>query len=244
MTEFFCFQTELPPDVGFRLFGGFHLTVLLAVVLLSCRTRDLRAASLSVQTAFFRILTGTMAVSELVRLLLLAAIGHLTVSVLPLHLCSLAVWLCVIYARRPIGWIGQTLYTLCLPGAISALLFPDWTSYPPWNYFCLHSFFIHAATVVFLMAALQTGYVRPTWRKIYQPVAFLGVLVPLLLCFNRKFHTNYLFVCSASPGSPLVLLRDFPLGYLCGYLLVLLCLIAVMLSVWSLFHGRKKPRTP
>ncbi|MDO5549513.1 MAG: YwaF family protein [Eubacteriales bacterium] len=244
MADFFLFQTELPPDVGFRLFGRFHLALLLLLGLLSCCTRYARAWSSSTQTAFSHTLTGIMALSELVRLSVLAVTGNLTVSVLPLHLCSLAVWLCVIYARCPIGWIGQTLYTLCLPGALSALLFPDWTFYPPWNYFCLHGFFIHAATVLWVLVQLQTGRIRPTWKAVYQPIAFLGALVPFLLWFNRKFHTNYLFVCNASPGSPLVLLGAFPLGYLCGYLLLLLCLILVMLSVWSLSHLRKKPRIP
>ena len=238
MAEFFRFPDAIPPDSGFSLFGRFHLAVLLLVALLCIATRYARRWTPAAQITFSHWFTGLMGGSELLRLLILRLTGHLTVYVLPLHLCSFAVWLCLWYAHRRTGWVGQTLYTLCLPGATAALLFPDWTSCPPWNYFCLHGFFIHAATVLFILLQLQTGRLLPAWRRAYQPMLVLGALVPPLQCVNRRFHTNYLFLSAASPGSPLTLLRRFPLGYLSCYLLLLLSMIAVMLLVWSLLHRR------
>ena len=240
MAQIFCFSADLPPDCGFPLFGGFHLAALALILTLCLKIGRIsrRIPGLS------RILSCYMALSEIVRLLILAGMGHLTVDVLPLHLCSLAVWLCVVYAVRPIRWIGQTLYTLCLPGAIAALLFPDWTVYPPYSYFCLHAFAIHTAAVLFILLQLHSGSIQPGWRLMYQPVLFLAALVPILLCFNRMFRTNYLFLSQPSRGSPLVLLECLPFGYRTSYLLALICLIALMLWIWYLPHRHRSAHKP
>lgn len=230
MAQLFCFSDDLPPDCGFPLFGGFHLTML-ALIFALCLNIGWISRSIPGLSGG---LSRCMALSELVRLLILAKIGHLTVNVLPLHLCSLAVWLCVIYAVRPVQWVGQVLYTLCLPGAIAALLFPDWTAYPPYSYFCLHAFAVHTAAVLFILLELQCGQIRPSWHLIYQPVLFLAVLVPILSGFNHIFHTNYLFLSEPSRGSPLVLFSRLPLGYHGSYLLGLVCLIVLMLWIWHL----------
>ena len=240
MAQIFCFSADLPPDCGFPLFGGFHLAMLTLILVLCLESGQLlrRYPRLS------RGLSRYMALSEIVRLLILAGMGHLTVDVLPLHLCSLAVWLCVVYAVRPIRWIGQTLYTLCLPGAIAALLFPDWTVYPPYSYFCLHAFAIHTAAVLFILLQLHSGSIQPGWRLMYQPVLFLAALVPILLCFNRMFRTNYLFLSQPSRGSPLVLLECLPFGYRTSYLLALICLIALMLWIWYLPQRHRSAHKP
>lgn len=240
MAQIFCFSADLPPDCGFPLFGGFHLAAL-ALILTLC----LKIGRISRRTpGLSRILSRYMALSEILRLLILAKIGHLTVDVLPLHLCSLAVWLCVVYAVRPIRWVGQVLYTLCLPGAVSALLFPDWTVYPPYSYFCLHAFAVHSAAVLFILLELKRGYIRPSWHLAYQPILFLSILVPVLSCFNRMFHTNYLFLTEPSRGSPLIFLSSLPLGYRTSYLIGLVCLIGLMLWIWHLAHRHRSAHKP
>ena len=87
MAQIFCFSADLPPDCGFPLFGGFHLAMLTLILVLCLESGQLlrRYPRLS------RGLSRYMALSEIVRLLILAGMGHLTVDVLPLHLCSLAV---------------------------------------------------------------------------------------------------------------------------------------------------------
>lgn len=239
MAQLFCYPDNLTSTCGFPLFGTFHLTMLMLILVLCLESGRL----LRRYPRLPRRLSRYMALSEIVRLLILAGIGHLTVDVLPLHLCSLAVWLCVVYAVRPIRWVGQTLYTLCLPGAIAALLFPDWTVYPPYSYFCLHAFAIHTAAVLFILLQLHSGSIQPAWRLMYQPVLFLTVLVPILLCFNRLFRTNYLFLSEPSRGSPLIFLSNLPLGYRTSYLLALVCLIALMLWIWHFPRSHRSAHT-
>ena len=66
---------------------------------------------------------------EVYRIAVLALIGKMSLYQLPLHLCSMAGFLCCLHAFFKWDWLGQVLYTLCLPGTVLALLFPDWVRY-------------------------------------------------------------------------------------------------------------------
>ena len=234
----FLWGIQLPPGSGFAPFGIYHLAWLLLSVL-ACVWPIGRAWSREKQQQVAKWSTVWMGASELLRLAILAKLGQLSVHVLPLHLCGLAVWLCLLHAWSGADWLGQILYILCLPGAAAALLFPDWTAYPPWNYFCVHSFVIHSAVVCYVVRQTKNGIIVPKMRGIGQSAAFLCVLVPPMLVFNRTFDTNYLFLCAAPDGTPLVLLWQWlgANGYLFGYATVIFLLMTGMLAlyrrIWS-----------
>lgn len=45
-------------------------------------------------------------------------------------------------------WAGTVLYTLCLPGTVLALLFPDWVRYPADSFITIQGFTFHAGIVL------------------------------------------------------------------------------------------------
>ena len=53
-----------------------------------------------------------------------------------------------------------SLYTLCLPGAAAALLFPEWSAYPQWNFMNLNSFLVHGLLILFPILQLVEHTIR------------------------------------------------------------------------------------
>lgn len=232
MQAFFSAAPDVPNGVGFVPFGWFHLGWLLAVAALCVVFLRYGAGWLTRRSVHVRkIATAAMAGSEIVRLVILALGGNLNRGVLPLHLCSMAVWLCLLHAWFGWDWAGQTLYSLCLPGACAALLFPDWVSFPPQNYFCLHSFAIHGATVLYIVAQTAGRRIAPRVSAWYKPALFLGVVLPIVYLLDRVWNVNYCFLLGPSPGSPLELLGRLGRGwYLPSYVGGMLVLIWGMLA--------------
>ena len=123
--RFFTYETQLPDDVGFSLFGFVHLAWLagiLAFTTLAALWFSQRPAyrQRRISWAVAWLLCAMIVVEKVV----LALTGHLNVYSLPFHLCELAPLLYLLFAWRHWDWLGQVLYTLCLPGAAAASLLP------------------------------------------------------------------------------------------------------------------------
>ncbi len=237
MKYFFYYEYELPPGVGFSLFGGGHLLWLLGLaaamggcVWWFCRMGKPRRMQ--------RIVSLIPLVLEAARLVYLALRGYLTVYELPLHLCGLAVFLCALDAFTRWDWLGQVLYGLCMPGAVLALLFCDWAMYPLASFVSINSFLSHGLLTLVPILGLVSGKIRPAPRKIWKPFAFLAVTVPLIYLFDWAFSANYFFLRVPAPGSPLEWMAGFlgnP-GYLLGYFVLLVLAECALFLPWGLRH--------
>lgn len=235
---FFTPEKDLPIGVGFEPLGMAHLGMLgglgvfiCAVVLLGCRLRTAGRLRL------LRGISVSMVLLELIKDLVLALQGAFSVGYLPLHLCSIAMFICLFWAYRP-AWdgAGQCLYSLCLSGGVAALLFPDWSRMPLWHFQSLHSFFYHALLVAVPLTAVCSGMVRPRVRKVWKPMVFLGGAAVPVYGFDWLFGTNFMFLRHPVPGTPLELCARFPGGYLLGYGLLVaavLVLLNLPFSLWD-----------
>lgn len=246
LAYFWRYETEIPSHLQFKEFGMAHLMwlgLLLAAGIWLFRHVPHRRLRL--------FLGGTLFLLEATREIWLTAIGHYGIYELPLHLCSMAGLLCGVHAllghilhRREgargylYNALGRVLYSLGLPGAAMALLFPDWVTYPPIHFLTFHAFLFHAGIILYVITALSEKEIRPSLAGVREPIVFLCVVVPCIYAFDRHFHANYFFVNVPSEGSPLVLLAAWlgnP-GYLVGYA-VLALLVMLMMNglyvVWS-----------
>ena len=76
--------------------------------------------------------------------------GQWNWSYLPLHLCSINVFVCLYNTLTDRSWCKEELYALCIPGAALALLCPSWRDVPGWfTLINLHSVSIHALLVLY-----------------------------------------------------------------------------------------------
>lgn len=241
LAYFFSYSSDLPEDVGFSLYGSKHLTVL-AIILISTIliANKYKKIDQDGQQRVDLTISGLMILWIVIRTFFLIIIGKMSVYELPLHLCSLAGIFCFIYCFKKWKFLGELLYTLCLPGTILALIFPDWVKYPILSMISLGGFLFHAGVFTFITCQMVSNKIKPTIKNLWQTVLFLCVLVPPILIFDKKVNANYLFVNWPSKGSPLEWIASFmgvP-GYLFGYALLILLLIFLMEIGYMIFTRR------
>lgn len=243
MSRFFD-KTAPAAGEGFALFGPVHL-VTLALLALFCVVccRAYRACKAAGRRRWRLFVSFFLPAAELLRDALLLQAGLFGVDYLPLHLCGLALFLCTAHALHPCDWLAQVLYGLCLPGAVAALLFPNWSACGPGSFRFWHGFLFHIAIVLYVTMQVYAGELRPAPRRAWKCAVFLAAAVPPVYLFDRYFQVNYMFVNWPSPGSPLegFAARWGVPGYLLPYTLLVCAMVAGMYLPWVF---RRQPTGP
>ncbi|MBQ8974936.1 MAG: TIGR02206 family membrane protein [Oscillospiraceae bacterium] len=245
MDRFFAFEDAFSPSEGFALFGGGHIIWLAGALICALAGGALyRRCTAAGRRRFDRIFGAVLLALEAAYNALLFFGGNLTVYMLPLHLCALSVFICVIYCFTHVRWMGQYMYYLGMPGALCAMLFPDWSRYPLLNYFCISGFVIHSMLVIYGYALLRSGQVRPDMRGLLSSAAFTVAAAVPLYFLDRATGANYMFLLRPSEGSPLE-----PLAALTGQRLYLLGFFALFAAVelalylpWGISRRAKRGR--
>lgn len=166
---------------------------------------------------------------ELLRALLLILAGDYGVGRLPLHLCGMAVYICLLHALRGGELTGQFLYAFCLPGAVAALLFPDWSYYPALHFMTACGFALHALICAYVLMLVTGGELRPDIRRAPACLGLMLALAAAIYVFDRLTGTNYMFLNWPSEGSPLEWFAFLGRpGYVLGYLPMIAAAWAVM----------------
>lgn len=162
----------------------------------------------------------------------------------PLHPCNICVLLLVIYAFRPNYFSGEVLYALGIPGGLAGMLFADWIKRTtiPLNWFCWCGFTEHSMIVAFPLMLIVAHDFRPSMKRIWEPIAFACLGAPVFHLFNNHFGTNYWFVNTPSPGSPLESWANIwgnP-GYLIPYAVALFGIWFLMYLPWAIADRRRR----
>ena len=172
---------------------------------------------------------------EAALLLGMALTGQWNWSYLPLHLCSINVFVCLYNTLFDQNWCKEELYALCIPGAALALLCPSWLDVPSWwTLINLHSVSIHALLVFYPVLLVVGGY-RPSPRRVPQVLAFLfGTALPIYF-LNKSLYTNFYFLNNPTAN---VITCAFTrlLGepyYILGFLPAIAAALAVMYLPWA-----------
>jgi hypothetical integral membrane protein (TIGR02206 family) len=245
MKYFFTYEDNIPDGAGFPLYGPAHLLWLLFLLTAGLLFyRRFGKESRERQQRDTILIAAGLVLLEAVRILILCIIGAFSVYELPLHLCGLAGFICLLDALSGFDWTGQTLFCLCLPGTVSALIFPDWTRYPPIHFITIQGFLFHGGIVLYVFCRMKAGLLLPDIRKIRKPLLFLLIVTPPVYLFDRLTDSNYFFVNTPSPGSPLEWMakRMGVPGYLLGYAALVLCVMLLMYAADALVRAvRRKP---
>jgi hypothetical integral membrane protein (TIGR02206 family) len=239
------YRTEIPEGLGWERFGAFHLVYLVGFAVAAVfMMRLYRRASARTRARIRASYAIIVVLLEVIKQILCLAQGVYEPGLVPLHLCGMTIVFIVIHTLRPNKTTAELLYSLSLPGAIAALLFSDWTMYPPLNFFCQQSFFIHFFEFSYPLLLISGGDLRPRFTQLWRCVVYLLLVVPLVYFFNHAFNTNFFFVNEASPGSPLAPLQAWlgnP-GYLVGFTGLLFAVWFVMYLPWIIKTWREKCR--
>lgn len=212
-----------------------HLLLICAAAVSAClvyragNARRRRALRLS-------LAIGNVALSFL-RAAVLLVMGEFGIERLPLHLCGMAVYFCFFHALRPRALISQFLLAFCMPGALAALLFPDWVGYPPWGFISICNFSIHALIVIYVLMQLISGDIRRRARLLPACLGLMLLIAAPVYAFNSLMGTNYMFLSYPAPNSPLELFSFLGRpAYILGFL-------PMLTMVWAaiyLPHGKNR----
>ena len=220
----------IPSGVGFQQFKGLHLiwlAVFLAftvvVCLCYCRSGPIG------RDRWRKTLAALIVADELFKMVCLFIGGNYILKYLPLHLCSINIFLVAIHAAKPhLKGLGNFLYMVCIPGALSALLFPSWVSLPLANFMHSHSFTIHILLAAYPIMVTAGGDLKPDIRQLPKCLLLLLAMAIPLYFFNLWFGTNFMFLSYAEPGTPLVWFQENWGNHLLGFPVLIAAVVAVM----------------
>lgn len=235
MAYFWDTGFTVPEGVGFALFGSGHLSwLLLAAALCVVLGVKYRGWGEMERLRCRRVLAALLVLDELLKYAVTLAVGRFRLDFLPLHLCSINIFLIAADAVKPRDSLREVLYAVCLPGALFALVFPGWAYLPLRNALCIHSFTAHILLLLYPVLLLCGGF-KPSFKRLLKALPFCLLAVAGAYLFNRVFGTNFMFLSYAGEGNPLSWFETLwgTPGYLLGIPLIAgLC--------WLLLYGVPK----
>lgn len=226
---FFMTSDNIPSGVGFQAFGPTHLLWLLAGLLLcvgACvfyrnLSADRRKIMLTVLGVFIFLL-------EVIKDLVLIGLHEFGWENLPFHLCGINILLIAFDTIKQSKVVRSFLYYFSIPGAALALLFPNWTEMPVWNFFHIHSFVIHILLVMYPLLLVTTGQVATDLKSALQGTLLLvGMAIPVYF-LNLLWDTNFMFLMQPDSGNPLEMFEKLLGSHLWGFPILLPVVIFVM----------------
>lgn len=196
---FFVSNDNMPDGLGFKLYGLTHILWLLFFVLLctSCLIvyKKLNSKNRNIMRICIAITVFTL---ETVKNCVAFAIGDFGIGHMPFHLCGINVLLITFCIFKRNKTVENFLYYIGIPGAMLALLTPDWTKMPCLNFFHIHSFLIHMFLVLYPFILVTSGDLKPDLKSMPKCVLLLvGFAIPALI-LNLIFDTNFMFLMNTA----------------------------------------------
>lgn len=215
--------------LGFSHYDGVHLGWLAGgAVFLVALSLLYRAADPARRAQLRKLVSAAIVADELFKMVMLAIGGRYLPTYLPLHLCSVNILLIAVHAWKPGVTLDNFLYTVGIPGALAALLFPTWTELPVGNFMHIHSFTVHILLVAYPVMLLAGGDLRLRARYIPRCIALLAALAVVALAVNLLLDTNFMFLMSAEPGNPLYLFEQLWGDHRFGFAVLVPAVLALM----------------
>jgi hypothetical integral membrane protein (TIGR02206 family) len=185
-----------------------------------------------------RILSVVVLCGEILQDILLIKEGGSLIDFLPLHLCNLGIFvnLAAAFTRGKLqSFFAEIAVVLLMPGAVGALLFPDWNYRPFWSYLPLLCFFTHSLLVFIPLLFLVRKKAHISFRHFWYSYLFLLIVVPPVYLLNQHAGVNYMFLMFPPESSPLEWICNFTgeKFYLCGLLVLITAILLLEYVVYG-----------
>ena len=204
---------HIPDGYGMGTFSPGHLFWLAVSLLIFIFIgRMYRDSDEKRRTHMRWILAVLMIVDEIYKDVLTITTGQWLWEYLPLHLCSISIFMAFIYTATGNRLVEEYLYAVSLPTATMALVFPDWMNLPFLNLMNFHSFTIHIMIVLYPVMLLYGGF-RPDTKYLFRLIPFIVLYGFLIYFVNQVLDTNFFFMNGAAEGNPLSVLEKYVGGW-------------------------------
>ena len=162
---------------------------------------------------------------------------------IPLHACSLLIWLSALMLIKKNQTIYEFAYFMGIGGALQALLTPDIGIYGFPHYRFFQTFISHGLLVTSAVYLTVVEGFRPTWKSLLRVMVVMNIYMVIVLGINSMIGSNYLFVSRKPPGPTLLdALPEWPiyLLYIEGLGLVMFLLLYLPFLIKDM-RARLKP---
>ncbi len=229
----------------FELFGTAHLIALALVALVNVALLTIRKHA--GETARRNIRYGLailLVINEIAWHLWKWSIGEWTVqTMLPLHLCSVLVWLSAYMLITKNHAIYEFAYLLGIAGALQALLTPDAGIYgfPHFRFF--QTMLSHGAIVTAALYMTIVEGFRPTWASVRRVLVGSYLYALHVWVINDLIGSNYLYLArKPETASLLDVLPPWP-GYIPIIIALALAFILLFYLPFAIKDARRKTQT-
>lgn len=226
----------------FILFGTAHLVALGVILLFNLSFLFLRTEKRAAWRKPLRVsMAVVLIINELGWHLWNLVNGQWTVeTMLPLHLCSLFVFLSAIMLLTRNYPIYEFAYFLGIGGAVQALLTPDAGIYGFPHYRFLQTMISHGLIVsASVYMTLVEGF-RPTWRSLGKVALWGNAYMAVVFVINLLLGSNYMYLAHKPvTASALDLLGPWPI-YLFWLELIAVAVFSLLYLPFALHDRRVK----
>jgi len=193
MEQFFTKEYSGAP---FDLFGPAHLVILGVIVLIGFSFIFARTLwGEETKRAFRYGLAIWLALWELSWHIWSLYYGTWTVQTnLPLHLCSIFVWLSIIMLIKQNSTIYELAYFLGIGGAMQALITPDAGIYGLPHFRAVQTLAAHGGIVLAALYMTSVEGFRPTWQSFKRVFFWTNIYMVAIFFLNLAIGSNYLFI--------------------------------------------------
>ena len=214
MPEFFRTVYTIADGRGMGTFSSGHFLWLALTVFLVITLGRSYGKSDQERRKRMRLILGIMIIlDEIAKDVMTVSTGQWAYNFLPLHLCSISVFVSFFHSLTDNRTAAEYLYAVTLPTASMALVFPDWTGRLPFlSFMCIHSFSIHMILVVYSSLQLFAGFV-PSWKYLRMLIVPIVIYWCAMYGVNRALGTNFAFMNGGASGSPLSFLEVYIGGW-------------------------------
>jgi hypothetical integral membrane protein (TIGR02206 family) len=179
----------------FQLFESVHLVILLIIVLFNLWLLRFKGAPEATLKKVRWTMTIVLWLNEAAWHLWNIYLGTWTIqTMLPLHMCSVLIWLAgfmLIFKNYP---IYEFVYFLGIGGGLQALLTPDVGIYNFPHFRFLQAFIGHGLLVTSGIYMTTVEGFRPSWKSILRVVVIGNIYMVIIYFVNSVIGSNYLMV--------------------------------------------------
>jgi len=237
---FFVSSEKIPEGYGFRTFDMTHLIwLLVGLTVWVAACIFYRKLSDNKRKTALKVLGIYIFLQEMAKNLVLILLGDFSWKYLPFHLCGINILLIAFDVIKQTKTVRSFLYYFAIPGAMLALLFPNWTNMPVWNFFHIHSFTIHILLVLYPLLLVTTNQVSTDLRSALKGVALLIAMAIPVYFLNLLWDTNFMFLMEPDSGNPLEFFEKLLGSHLWGFPILLPVVVLVMYIPLALMKKRK-----
>lgn len=200
------------PGPAFEFLGAAHLITIGVLVALNFWLASFKNASEQTKTRIRWTMAILLWANEIAWHVWNAAVGKWTIqTMLPLHLCSVLVWIGAFMLVTKNQTIYEFAYFMGIAGAFQAVMTPDLGIYgfPHFRFF--QTFISHGLIITAAIYMTVVEGFRPTWKSLLRVAIGINVYMGVVFLVNTAIGSNYLFVNGKPPTASLLdMLPDWP----------------------------------